>query len=149
MKSIIHQENALNLLHEKTESEILKELAVINKNKESCLSKIYALQDKLKNNPPPNQINQTINVFTLSNYHNFSASVEASIGELELELKIINEKLTATQQELAKISYKKNLFANYFNNIKKQDRRLTEKSAEAAIHDQYSHVKSFSSIYKE
>ena len=149
MKSIIHQENALNLLHEKNESEILKELAVINNDKELCLSKIYALQEKLKNNPSPNQINQRFDIVSLSNYHGFSTAIDDSIKQLELELKAINEKLAVTQQELAKINYKKNIFANYFNKIKKQDRRLTEKSAEAAIHDQYSHVKSFSSIYKE
>lgn len=149
MKYIANQENALNLLLEKTESEVLTELVLVNSSKEACLSKIYTLQDKLKSNPSPNTVNQTINIFSLSNYHNFTASIESSISELELELKTINEKLATIQQELAKINHKKNLFSNYFNKLKNKNERLLDKSSEAAIHDQYNHVKNFSSMYKE
>jgi hypothetical protein len=148
MNSIVNQENALNLLFEKNESEILKELALVNSDRDNCLSKINILQDKLKNNPSPVQINQKFEMISLSNYHNFSLSIQSSIDELETELKVVNDKLLTIQQELAKIHYKKNLFTNYFHNLKKENKKISDKKAESVIHDQYTHVKKFLNIHK-
>lgn len=149
MKSVSNQEHALNLLLEKNENQILNELTLINADKNSCLFKINELQNKLKNNPSPAQLNQNFNSFALSNYYQFHSSIENSIIALETELKNINDKLQKIQHALSKINYQQDMFSSYYHKIKQQNKILNEKKIESAIHDQYIHVNKFLKIHQK